>query len=57
MLEIDGNNHGPNFLEDAERQGKMEKYGLHFLRFSNEEVLNNLEFVLSVIRDYVKENT
>ncbi|HET8802989.1 MAG TPA: endonuclease domain-containing protein [Aequorivita sp.] len=57
VLEIDGNIHSHNFLEDVERQGKMEKYGLHFLRFSNEDVLNNIEFVLSVIRNYIKENT
>ena len=56
VIEIDGNFHDPNFLEDAERQGKMEKYGVNFLRFSNDEVLSNIEDVLGVIRDYIEEN-
>ncbi|MCZ4318514.1 DUF559 domain-containing protein [Aequorivita viscosa] len=57
VIEIDGSVHDPNFLEDAERQGKMEKCGLRFLRFSNDEVLNNMENVLVTIRNYIEENT
>ncbi len=56
VIEIDGSIHDNNFLEDAERQGKMENQGLRFLRFSNDEVLNNLEVVLGIIRNYIKEN-
>ena len=56
-IEIDGTIHDHNFLEDAERQGKMEKYGVRFLRFSNDEVLNNLDSVLKVIRNYIEETT
>ena len=56
VIEIDGSIHDYNFLEDAERQGKMEKYGLHFLRFSNDEVLTNMESVINTIENYIKEN-
>ena len=56
-IEIDGTIHDHNFLEDAERQGKMEKNGVRFLRFSNDEVLNNLDSVLKVIRNYIEETT
>lgn len=57
VIEIDGSIHDNNFLEDAERQGKMEKYGLRFLRFSNNEVLSNMMVVMNTIRNYIKENT
>jgi len=57
VIEVDGSIHDYNFLEDAERQGKMEKYGLNFLRFSNDEVLNDIENVKNAIRNYIKENT
>ena len=57
VIEVDGNIHDNNFLEDAERQGKMEKYGLHFLRFTNEEVLRNIKAVKDAIRNYIKENS
>ncbi|MGO3184569.1 MAG: endonuclease domain-containing protein [Aequorivita sp.] len=56
VLEIDGGIHDNNVLEDGERQGKMEKYGLHFLRFTNAEVLGDIDGVLGVIRDYIEEN-
>ena len=57
VLEIDGNIHDHNFLEDAKRQGEMEANGLHFLRFTNEEVLKNTENVLVQIKNYIEENT
>jgi very-short-patch-repair endonuclease len=57
VIEIDGSIHDHNFFEDAERQGKMEKYGLNFLRFSNDEVMSDIEAVKNAIRNYIKENT
>ncbi len=56
VIEIDGSIHNHNFFEDAERQGKMEKYGLNFLRFSNDEVMSHIEAVKNAIRNYIKEN-
>jgi len=57
VIEVDGNIHEHNFLEDAERQGKMEAQGLRFLRFTNDEVLYNMENVISIIEHYIKENS
>ena len=57
VIEVDGNIHEHNFLEDAERQGKMEAQGLHFLRFTNNEILNNTESVINVIKSYIGENS
>src|SRR5690606_27272346 len=57
VIEIDGNIHDNNFLEDAKRQGEMEAQGLHFLRFTNEEILKNMENVLERIKNYIEENT
>ena len=56
VIEIDGSIHKHNFLEDAERQGKMEAHGIRFLRFTNDEVLNSLERVIKEIENYIKEN-
>jgi len=56
VIEVDGNIHENNFLEDAERQGKMEAQGLHFLRFTNNEILNNTESVINIIKSYIREN-
>lgn len=55
VIEIDGDIHSHNFFEDAERQGKMEKYGIHFLRYTNEQITNNIAEVLESIGTYLKE--
>tara|TARA_R110000868_G_scaffold368532_1_gene631615 strand:+ start:489 stop:878 length:390 start_codon:yes stop_codon:yes gene_type:complete len=56
-IEIDGQSHDHNFLNDAKRQGEIEAYGVTFLRFSNEEVKKNMFSVLLVIEETVKELT
>lgn len=52
-IEIDGSSHDFNYFNDAERQGKLEKYGVHFLRFSNEDVLQNMFSVSLSIEEKV----
>lgn len=54
-IEIDGQNHDHSFLYDAKRQGKLEAYGVTFLRFSNEEIKKNMFSVLLIIEEKVKE--
>lgn len=54
-LEIDGKIHNDNFLEDSERQGEIEKYGVSFLRFSNHEVFNDIDSVKNKINTYIIE--
>lgn len=56
-IEIDAKSHDHSFLYDAKRQGELEAYGVKFLRFSNDEVKNNMFSVLLVIEEMVKELT
>jgi len=53
VIEIDGNSHDFNYFNDADRQDKLEKYGVQFIRFSNDEILNNMFSVLLVIQEKV----
>ena len=56
VIEIDGSSHDYQFLEDAKRQGRLEAYGLRFLRFSNNEVLHKMDSVLNSIKESIKES-
>lgn len=53
VIEIDGKSHDFNYFNDANRQDKLEEWGVQFLRFSNNEVLNNMFSVLLVIEKKV----
>ena len=55
-IEIDGDIHKNNFLEDAKRQGEIEKYGVSFFRFTNEEVFSNIKTVLNEVEKFINEN-
>lgn len=50
-IEIDGDSHFDEEAEDSdrERQRVIESYGIRVLRFTNNEVYNNLEGVLETI--------
>jgi len=54
-IEIDGSSHDHSFFYDARRQGALEKYGVKFLRFSNEKVKKEMFSVLLVIKEKVNE--
>ena len=54
-IEIDGSSHNNNFLEDAKRQERIEKLGIRFVRFTNEEILNNIEKVLIDLKNNINE--
>ena len=41
---------------DQRRQQRLEAVGMRFLRFQDEEVKQNLEGVLAVIREWVRKN-
>ena len=56
-IEIDGSSHDFKYFYDANRQGRLEKYGVQFLRFSDVEVKNNMFSVLLTIEEKVKELT
>ncbi|MDT0294749.1 endonuclease domain-containing protein [Mesonia ostreae] len=55
VLEIDGKIHEDNFLEDAKRQGEIEKYGVSFLRFTNAQVFTDFDAIKMEIRNYINE--
>ena len=57
IIEVDGGYHSePRQQEDdALREKELEKLGYHIIRFSNEEVLNDIENVLEQIEHYFNE--
>jgi len=54
-IEIDGNSHDHKFFYDAKRQGRLEKQGVNFLRFSDIEVKKDMVNVLTEIQNKVNE--
>ncbi|GLV20396.1 hypothetical protein TomMM35A_02560 [Sphingobium sp. TomMM35A] len=49
VIEIDGDTHGATAEYDAERTAYLEQQGWQVLRFTNTDVMRNLEAVLSSI--------
>jgi len=56
-VEIDGLSHRGREEYDARRQSELEKSGVSFLRFDDDEVFYNIEKVLIEIEKWIKENT
>ncbi len=54
-IEIDGNSHNFKYFEDKHRQNRLERYGVHFLRFSDEEVKKDMFSVEMSIREKIIE--
>ena len=56
-IEIDGVIHSSREVKlyDKERQQHLEQFEISFLRFSNIEVMENVETVLKVIEEKLKE--
>jgi very-short-patch-repair endonuclease len=56
-VEIDGNSHFEEGAKDGDysRQAFIESFGIQFLRFTNEEVHNNLEGVLAAIAEVIQQ--
>ena len=55
-IEIDGPSHETQFLEDAKRAGRIEEYGVRFMRFKNNEIYQNLKNVIDRIREEIDES-
>jgi len=57
-IEIDGTSHDTDDakVNDAQRQAKLEGLGVSFLRFRDELVKTNPEFVVKVIERWIGEN-
>ena len=54
-IEIDGKIHENNIFEDGIRQARIEKLGVRFIRFTNEQILNDLPWVLKELKDLIGE--
>lgn len=59
VIEIDGDSHFSENgkIYDAERTSILKSHGLEVLRFTNQEVMKNLEDVIKKIDEKVKQGT
>jgi len=56
-IEIDGDSHRDERLdEDKDRQKKLEKLGISFLRFLDIDVKTNMQGVMQSINDWIENN-
>jgi len=57
MLAIDGDSHDYRGRDDRKRQNRLESLGVRFLRFYDHDVKQNMEGVLTTIKQWIKEHT
>lgn len=55
VIEIDGEIHKFQQEYDFGREAEIEKYGIKIIRFSNEQVLNNLDEIIYTIKELLKQ--
>ena len=53
VIEVDGASHGSREIEDKIRQERIEKLGIKFLRFTDDEVINHMKEVLHSIVEWI----
>ena len=56
-IEIDGESHYGNEVNDNYRQKKIEKYGISFLRFDEIEIYYKLDSVMGTIEKWVEDKS
>jgi len=56
VVEVDGRSHDGRYAEDAARQEALERAGLRVLRFTNDEVLADLDGVVARLRAWLETN-
>jgi very-short-patch-repair endonuclease len=56
VIEVDGEIHEKQKEADAQRSKTLEKEGFNIIRFKNNEVINNIELVLSSIEEALKKS-
>ena len=57
IIEIDGSSHNDKYDIDTIRQKRLEALGLHFLRFTEKEVIQSTAEVVTAIRSWIEEHT
>ena len=55
-IEIDGNSHEFKYEYDSKRQGELEKKGVKFIRFSDEDVKNKMFSVVLTIQETINKH-
>lgn len=53
IIEVDGDTHGGDeaATKDSQRTARLERQGYHVIRFTNADVMGNMESVLAAIGD------
>ena len=54
-IEIDGSSHNNRALEDGLRQARIEKLGVRFVRYKNDQILSNLSEVILHLKRLIYE--
>jgi very-short-patch-repair endonuclease len=55
VIEIDGEIHEGQIEYDDGREAEIEKYGIKIMRFTNDEVINDIEIVVNKIKKIVSD--
>jgi very-short-patch-repair endonuclease len=55
VVEIDGGIHKKKKDYDEGRTTEMEKYGIKVIRFSNDQIITNLDYVIDIIKKTVTD--
>ncbi|MBI2269700.1 MAG: endonuclease domain-containing protein [Bacteroidetes bacterium] len=57
VIEVDGQSHDHEtvYLKDIKRQAELEEYDLHFIRFRETEIRQNIHGAIDVIENYIEE--
>jgi very-short-patch-repair endonuclease len=55
IIEVDGNFHANQKEQDQSRSDELNDYGIQVIRFTNEEVINQMEFVMIKIEEQFKQ--
>ncbi|RNC66346.1 MAG: endonuclease domain-containing protein [Desulfuromonadales bacterium] len=56
VIELDGSQHADNLSYDEQRTACLQQNGFRVLRFWNNDIFENIEGVLAVIRQYCLES-
>lgn len=56
IIEIDGYTHLEKEVMDAIRQKELERLGLRFLRYNDEDIKHDLENIVNNIRNWIAKN-
>ncbi|MDR3651718.1 MAG: DUF559 domain-containing protein [Paludibacter sp.] len=57
IIEVDGEIHLSQREHDENRTAELERWNLKVIRFTNDEVLNNIDNVIEEIKKYLNINT